>query len=149
MTTRSGAVEEAEIRQLVEACVAAIRAKDADGLLVHYATDVRSFDLAPPLESRGTDVYRRSLEEWFASFRGPIGYEVRDLGVTAADDVAFCHSLNRIKGARTNGENTDVWVRATFCCRKTGSRWQITHDHLSVPFEMKPPFKASLDLQPQ
>jgi uncharacterized protein (TIGR02246 family) len=149
MTTRDRAVEEAEIRRLVEACVGAIRAKDADGFLVHYATDIRSFDLAPPLESRGTDVYRRSLGEWFASFRGPIGYEIRDLSVTAADDVAFCHSLNRIKGARTNGENTDVWVRATICCRKTGGRWQITHDHLSVPFEMKPPFKASLDLQPQ
>jgi ketosteroid isomerase-like protein len=60
----------------------------------------------------------RGSGEWFASFRGPIGYEVRDLSVTAADDVAFC------------------------------GRWTIAHDHLSVPFEMKPPFEAALDLQP-
>jgi uncharacterized protein (TIGR02246 family) len=148
MTTRSRAVEETEIRQLVEACVEAIRAKDVDELLSHYASDVRSFDLAPPLETRGTEVYRKSLAEWFASFRGPIGYEVRDLTVSAAEDVAFCHSLNRITGARTSGESTDVWVRATFGCRKSGGRWVITHDHLSVPFEMEPPFKASLDLEP-
>ena len=148
MTTRSRPVEETEIRRLVDACVSAIRGKDVDGLLSHYASDVRSFDLAPPLQTRGTDVYRKSLAGWFASFRGPIGYEVRDLSISAAEDVAFCHSLNRITGARTSGEDTDVWVRATFGCRKTGGRWVITHDHLSVPFEMEPPFKASLDLEP-
>jgi uncharacterized protein (TIGR02246 family) len=148
MTPRDRAVAEAEIRRLVEACAGALRAKDVDGLMSHYAPDVRSFDLAPPLQYRGADVYRKSLEEWFATFRGPIGYEIRDLSVTAAEDVAFCHSLNRISGARTDGEDTDVWVRATVCCRKDGGRWLITHDHLSVPFEMEPPFKASLDLEP-
>jgi uncharacterized protein (TIGR02246 family) len=148
MTPRDRAVAEAEIRRLVEACAGALRAKDVDGLMSHYAPDVRSFDLAPPLQYRGADVYRKSLEEWFATFRGPIGYEIRDLSVTAAEDVAFCHSLNRISGARTDGEDTDVWVRASVCCRKDGGRWLITHDHLSVPFEMEPPFKASLDLEP-
>jgi uncharacterized protein (TIGR02246 family) len=148
MTPRDRAVAEAEVRRLVEACAGALRAKDVDGLMSHYAPDVRSFDLAPPLQYRGADVYRKSLEEWFATFRGPIGYEIRDLSVTAAEDVAFCHSLNRISGARTDGEDTDVWVRASVCCRKDGGRWLITHDHLSVPFEMEPPFKASLDLEP-
>jgi uncharacterized protein (TIGR02246 family) len=148
MTTPSRTVEETEIRRLVEACSAAIRARDVDGFVSHYAPDVRLFDLAPPLEYRGAEVLRKSVTEWFASFRGPIGYEVRDLSITAADDVAFCHSLNRITGARTSGEDTDVWVRVTVCCRKSGGAWRITHDHLSVPFEMTPPFKASLDLEP-
>ena len=98
MTTRDRTVEEAEIRRPVDACIGAIRAKDVDGLpgpLRDGRPVVRPG--APPLESRGTDVYWRSLEEWFA-FRGPIGYEIRDPMVTVADDVAFCHSLNRIKG---------------------------------------------------
>jgi ketosteroid isomerase-like protein len=32
--------------------------------------------------------------------------------------VAFCHSLNRISGTRTNGEASDVWVRTTVGYRK-------------------------------
>jgi hypothetical protein len=32
--------------------------------------------------------------------------------------------------------------------RKIGDRWTVTHEHVSVPFEMEPPYKASLDLRP-
>src|SRR5262245_40769996 len=105
MTTRDRTVEEAEGRRLVDDCSRAIRSRDVDGLVSHYAPDVRQFDLAPPLEYRGADVLRKSVADWFASFRGPIDYEVRDLSITAAEDVAFCHSLNRITGARTSGED--------------------------------------------
>ena len=143
---RSG--NEAEIRQLIDEWVKAVRAKDVDAAIAAYAPDVLSFDLAPPLAYRGAAANRKSLEEWFPSFRGPVGYEIRDLTITAGDDVAFSHSLNRITGARTDGTETDVWVRATVCFRKIGGKWTITHDHVSVPFEMTPPFKASLDLQP-
>jgi ketosteroid isomerase-like protein len=89
-------------------------------------------------------VNRKGLEEWFTTFRGAVGYELRDPSITAGDDVAFCHSLARISGARTDG----TWVRATLCLRKVGGKWTMTHEHVSVPFEMTPPFKASLDLEP-
>jgi uncharacterized protein (TIGR02246 family) len=149
MTTRNArAIDEAEIRQLMDGWARALRAKDVNGVMSHYAPDILSFDLAPPLQYRGADVYRKSLEEWFLTFRGPVGYDIRDLRITAGEDVAFCHSLNRISGARTNGEETDDWVRATVCFRKIGGQWMTTHEHFSVPFEMEPPFKASLDLKP-
>jgi len=45
-------------------------------------------------------------------------YEVRDLSITAGDDVAFSHSLNRIHGTMRNGPNTDLWLRSTMCFRK-------------------------------
>lgn len=142
------AIDEARIRQLVDDWARALRGKDIDGVVSHYTPDILSFDLAPPLRYKGAGAIRKSLEEWFRSFRGPIGYEIRDLSVTAGDDVAFCHSLNRISGTRTDGEETDVWVRATVCLRKIGDRWTVTHEHVSVPFEMEPPYKASLDLRP-
>lgn len=147
-TQSSRAIGEAEIRQLMDGWARAIRAKDVTGVMSYYAPDLLSFDLAPPLRYRGANAYRRSLEEWFPTFRGPVGYEIRDLSITTDHDVAFCHSLNRISGARTSGEDTDVWVRATVCFRRIGGTWLITHEHLSVPFEMEPPFKASLDLEP-
>ena len=79
---------------------------------------------------------------------GSGGYEITELSITSADDVAFWHSLNRIYGARTTGEQTDVWVRATVGLRKRDGTWTITHEHYSVPFYMQPPYKASLDLKP-
>jgi ketosteroid isomerase-like protein len=149
MTPRDDrAGNEAQIRQLLDDRVKAVRAKDVTAVMTAYAPDVVAFDLAPPLEYRGAAANRRSLEEWFPTFRGPLGYEIRDLAITAGDEVAFSHSLNRISGARTDGTETDVWVRATVCFRRIGGKWAITHEHLSVPFEMTPPFKASLDLKP-
>lgn len=149
MTARDDrAIQEAAVRELMDGWARAIRAKDVNEVMSHYAPDMVSFDLAPPLQFRGAEVYRKSVAEWFLTFRGPVGYEICDLSIAAHDEVAFCHSLNRISGARTNGEETDVWVRATVCFRRIAGKWTITHEHLSVPFEMEPPYKASLDLEP-
>ena len=62
--------------------------------------------------------------------------------------MAFGHSLNRITGRRTSGEETDVWVRATVCFRKVDGRWLIAHEHVSVPFYMDGSFRAAVDLEP-
>lgn len=140
--------DEAEIRRLIDGWLEAVRAKDVNAAMAPYARDALSFDLAPPLQYRGAAASRKSLEEWFPTFRGPVGYEIRDLTITAGAEVAFSHSLNRIRGSRTDETETDVWVRATVCFRKIGGKWAITHEHVSVPFEMTPPFKASLDLEP-
>jgi ketosteroid isomerase-like protein len=113
-----------------------------------YTPEILVFDLAPPLQYAGAEAYRENLEDWFRSFDGPIGYEIRDLEITAGEGAAFSHSLNRISGSRTNGEQTDVWVRATAGYRKVEGKWRVAHEHFSTPFEMTPPFKASLDLKP-
>src|SRR5262245_3754737 len=109
---------ESEIRNLIDRWVKALYAKDVDAIMSVYAPDVLAFDLAPPLQHAGADLHRSNFTEWFATFRGPIGAEIRDLSITAGDNVAFCHCFNRITGARRSGENTDVWVRVTVCCRK-------------------------------
>ena len=110
--------DEIQIQQLIDGWAKALRAKDIDGVMSHYAPDILVFDIAPPLQYSGADAYRKNWEGWFASWQGPIGYEIRDLSITASVGVAFSHSLNRIHGKRTNGEDTDVWVRVTACYRK-------------------------------
>jgi ketosteroid isomerase-like protein len=72
---------------------------------------------------------------------------MRDLHISTGDDVAFCHSLNRVSSTRTTGEHTDTWVRVTVGFRKIEGRWLVTHEHVSVPFDMETS-KASLDLTP-
>jgi uncharacterized protein (TIGR02246 family) len=149
MTTEtSRATAEAQICKLMDKWAEALRAKDIKGLMSHYAADILTFDIAPPLQYRGAEAYRKNWEDWFPTFRGPIGYEIRDVRITASDDVAFCHSLNRISGTRTNGEATDVWVRATVGFRKIDGKWTVTHEHVSVPFYMDGSDRAAVDLKP-
>lgn len=151
MTTRNSKANiDAQIRARLDSWVNAVRAKDVAAVMSHYAPDIRVFDLPTPLQYRGAEAYRQNWADWFPTFVGPVGYEIHELSITAADDVAFCHSLNHITGARTDGEQTDVWVRATVGLHKRDGRWMITHDHFSVPFYMQPPqqYKAALDLKP-
>src|SRR5260370_1211443 len=108
---------ERQVRAVLEDMAAAIRAKDVDLVMARYAPDVVAFDLLPPLWYKGAEAIRERLSAWFSSFRGTIGFEMRELGIAAADDIAFCHSLNRVNGATNSGATIDMWWRATSCFR--------------------------------
>ena len=143
----TAATAEAEIRALLDAQAEAIRARDVAASVAHYAPDVALFDVVEPLHARGADAVRQRLAAWFATFAGPIGYEMRDLAIGAADDVGFSHTLNRVSATTTEGRALDMWWRATVCFRKAGSTWTITHQHASVPFDVATG-QASQGLQP-
>jgi uncharacterized protein (TIGR02246 family) len=140
--------DEAEIRNLMDTWAKALHAKDVDCIMPVYAPDVRVFDLAPPLERKGAAAHRENFAEWFKTFRGPIGSDLRDVAIVAGNDVAFCHGLNRISGTKTSGEDTSVWVRITVGFRKVGGAWKVSHEHVSVPFYMDGSIKAAVDLAP-
>jgi ketosteroid isomerase-like protein len=140
--------DEDQIGELINHWAKALRAKDLDGIMSHYAADIVCFDIAPPLQSVGTEALRKNLKDWFATFNGPIGYEIADLAITASDRAGFGRSLNRLSGMRSDGEKTDVWLRMTLCCRKTQGQWMIVHEHASVPFYMDGSDRAAVDLAP-
>jgi ketosteroid isomerase-like protein len=127
---------EAEIRNALDEFSRALRAKDIDALMTHYAVPI-VFDLRPPPRVTGTEAYRSNFEAWFASVDGPIDYEMHELLVTAEDSVAFCHSLSHVRSKRTNGEKADYWVRVTSGWRKMSGRWLITHEHISMPIDLQ------------
>ena len=83
---------EAQIRLVIESWAQAMRTKDAAGVVAHQTRDFVQFDLAPPLRVVGRDP--KGLQDWFASWRGQIGYTIKDLHVTVGDNVAFCHGLS-------------------------------------------------------
>ena len=146
-TSEDKAADEAQVRRLIEERVQAVHAKDLDYVMSKYATDVESFDVVNPLRYAGRARVRERAEQWFASFEGPIGYEVRDLNVAVGDNVACCHYLFRVSGTLKGGGQIGMWVRATACYRKVDSTWQIVHEHNSVPFNAETGL-ASLDLEP-
>ena len=65
-------------------------------------------------------------------------------GPTTGRLVAELH----LTGSRTSGEQTDVWVRQTFCLRRVNGAWRIVHEHASVPFYMDGSYRAAVDLKP-
>lgn len=139
--------ETVQIRECLDSLVQALRAKDINALMAHYAPDIVTFDLRPPLQVHGADAYRKNFEAWFASVQGPIDYEIRDLHITMSGDVAFCHSLCHVKSRSTTGRTADYWVRVTSGFHIVNGRWMIAHEHVSVPIMMET-MQAALDLQP-
>ncbi len=141
--------DEALVRQVLEARAQAIRTKNTDAVLSCYTDDLLVFELAPPLSIGAKEALdRRSQEQWFRAWRGPIGWETRDLSITVGGDVAFSHALNRLTGTSVRGERTDLWVRQTIGFRKVDGTWKIAHEHTSVPFYMDGSDRAAVDLKP-
>jgi ketosteroid isomerase-like protein len=126
----------AEIRKRIETFTQALRTKDIEALWAHYAPDVMTFDLRPPLQANGLD-YRKNFETWFASVQGPIDYEVHDQRIAVNGNLAFCHSLSHVRSTRTGGERADYWVRVTAGFEKINGQWLITHEHISMPISME------------
>lgn len=139
-------VRQSEIATVVEAWAEGIRQKDVDAVAECFAEDSVGFYLAPPLKA--DEPLRENLAGWFATFDGPVGYDIRDLVISASGEIAWCHALNRLTGIKTDGERTDLWFRLTLGLKRCGDEWKIAHAHESVPFQMDGSGKAALDLEP-
>jgi PhnB protein len=148
MTIQTRTSTEQAIRAVVEDWAEGLRTKDADRVMSHMAKDNVQFSMAPPLQFAGpTAMGKPELEAWFSTFGGPIGYEIRDLKITAGGDTAFCHFLNCLSATAAEGDFA-MWNRVTLGLSKGDGRWWIVHAHESVPFYMDGSFKAATDLQP-
>lgn len=150
MTSTTLTRDVAQIRQLITDKETLMRTKDANGLVSRYAPEIVQYDLAPPLRHSGPAVLDPSgVQGWFATFDGPLDYEVRDLAVTAGEDVAFSTSLERLTATpEGTTESFTLWFRVTVGLREMDGTWRITHEHSSTPFYMDGSFMAALDLQP-
>ena len=139
--------EEAEIRRHIEKLVEGLQAKDPDALRPLYAPDIVSFDVQPPLQHVGVEAKLRNWEPVFTGFE-TVTYELRDLTLTVGDDLAFGHAFGRLGGTLKDGTAIGgMWVRVTYCLRKTDGGWLITHDQVSVPFDIATG-KGVTDLEP-
>ena len=147
MTDNSRSIDQAQIHQLMDDHAKSIRAKDIDGCMSFYAREILLFDVVDPLQNIGLDACRKRMEEWFSSFQGLISFENFGLTITVGDAVGFCHSLNRVNGIKIDGENIEMFWRSTVCFHKADNKWIITHEHASVPFNVKTGL-ASLNLKP-
>jgi ketosteroid isomerase-like protein len=139
--------DEAAIRQRIEKLAAAIRAMDLERVMLIYAANIVSFDIAPPLQHVGAEAQRKNWANAFAMYQHLLGYEIRDLTITIGGDVAFGHSLNRINGTLKSGKKSGFWLRWTTGFWKIDGEWLFTHHQASVPLDLEGG-KALLNLEP-
>ncbi|MBV2363815.1 YybH family protein [Streptomonospora nanhaiensis] len=129
------AAYETEIRELLDRRADACAAKDVDRLMSLYSPGVVYHDVVPPLQFVGEDAVRRNFVRWFGEYDGPISLETHELSVAVGGGAAFAHMLHLDSGTRKNGVRSSIWVRSTVGFRRTGGRWLITHEHISVPVD--------------
>lgn len=138
--------DEAEILALVESTNKAHYDKDAAAISAPYARNAIICDLAPPLVHLGIDPEEK--QAWLDTWDGPIERDSRDFRFTVSGDFAFGHGYYRLCGTKAAGQHISFWMRATLCLHRDGRRWQIVHEHASVPFYMDGSLRPAFDLQP-
>lgn len=136
MNTANSQSQEA-IRETIEAWTRAVRAKDIDAIMAHYAADCRDFDAVAQLQFRGREAYKAHWQACMEFCQGPHTFEPHELEIAAAEDLAFSHFLTHCGGTNEQGEQQSGWLRTTLCMRRIDGQWLIVHDHFSVPFDMK------------
>jgi len=129
----------ADIKALEDRFVAAFKAKDVDGIMKVYAPGqtLLVFDVVPPRQYVGAAAYRKDWETFLGSFDGPITVELTSLDVGADRNLAYSHSIQRVAGTDKQGKKLDLTVRVTDIYKKTRGRWQIIHEHVSVPVDLE------------
>jgi ketosteroid isomerase-like protein len=126
MTTESDrAANETRIRALIDDRTKAVRAKDRVRAASGIAPDILTFDVVNLLQNIGADASSKRVEEWFASFQGPISYDTLDMNITAGDDVAFGHGLCHVSATKTDGKQINMWWRSPIYFRKVAGNWLI------------------------
>lgn len=147
MTDDAGKREaEQGIRALLDSYFNAIRSNDVDRITAHYAPDIVAYDAIGQLEFAGFDAY---AEHWKACMElcQHMVFEPREPRIFASGDTGFAHCVVRCGGTGPDGKEGSGWVRVTLAAARRNGRWQIVHDHYSVPFDHESG-KALLELSP-
>jgi uncharacterized protein YndB with AHSA1/START domain/ketosteroid isomerase-like protein len=145
-TGAQDADDQDRIRAIFGDSTNALFCRSVDLAVRHFADDLVSYDLAPPLEHIGPG--RQGMQDWFDTWDGPIAWAMRDTHVEIGGDIAFARGLGHMTGSKKDGDKVDVWVRVTVGLARRDGTWKITHQHTSVPFHMDGSYRAAVDLKP-
>ena len=144
-----GGIEARAIRDLIDARNQAVCAGDTALAMAAMAEDVVTFDLVPPLQLVGASARDAAgMEEWLATWNGPVSVVMPDPSVVVESDLAFAHGLSRMRGIKRGEGPVDLWFRSTLCLKRGDDGWSLLHEHHSVPMKMDGSGLAATDLRP-
>lgn len=128
--------DEAQIRALEHRFADAFKAKDVGGIMVNYehSRNLVVFDVVPRSEYLGWDAYKKDWQDFFALIDGPIPlFEIKDLTINVDGNLAYSYSFQHHLAKTKAGGSQDLTVRVTDVYRKSGGKWLIVQEHVSVP----------------
>jgi ketosteroid isomerase-like protein len=125
----------AEVRSLIDQYADAARRRDLSWIEEHYAADIRAFDAILRLEIRGRDAYLEHWRQCLEMCPGPMIFEMHDLQVEAAGNLAVGHGLSRCGAVGPDGKEQSGWMRFTSVWIRGDDGWRVAHEHFSSPFD--------------
>jgi ketosteroid isomerase-like protein len=145
----SRASDDADINQSLQHLVAAVNAKDINGIMAYYTADedLFVFDALPPRQYVGAAAYRKDWEGFLAAYPTAVHAEMTDWKTEAEGNLAYGHGVFRTNGPDKDGKPLDLTVRVTDVYRKINGKWLVVHEHVSWPVDLATG-KADLSSKP-
>lgn len=127
----------AELEALERTYNAGFNAKDVAKVMSVYAREgLFVFDVTPPREHASWASYDKDWHDLFAAFPGPLSNTISEQSLSVAGDTAWGHNVQTTHMTRADGTKDEVVVRVSDVYRKTGGRWRIVQEHVSVPVDL-------------
>jgi ketosteroid isomerase-like protein len=131
--------DEAEIHALENRFADAFKAKDVDKIMANYehSPNFAFFDVVPRREYLGWDAYKKDWQGLFASLGTVRSFELKDLTVNVDGNLAYGYNFPHYVAETKAGGLRDVTVRVTDVYRKSGGKWLIVQEHVSLPVDLQ------------
>ena len=122
------------LRAALAAYQAAVLAKDADAFVAIYAEDARIFELWGTWE-HDIASWREMAKGWFAFLGDQCSVvTAHDVRTQVSGDMAMLSASLTYAAIDAGGQPLrSLDNRLTWVLRQRGGRWQVVHEHTSVP----------------
>ena len=122
------------IRQLLAGYQAAVLAKDVEAFVALYADDALIYELWGTW-THDIASWREMAKGWFTFLGdGRSVVEAADVRTSVSGDMAMLTAFLTYRGVDASGvEQRSLDNRLSWVLRQRGGRWQVVHEHTSVP----------------
>ena len=97
----------------------------------HWANDALWFDI-PAFASRGVQPALKFFDKVFGSFQS-CKVDILEMDTVVNGAMGLVCTIQRVNVVLKNGAAKVLLVRETDCFEKRDDRWQLIHQHASVP----------------
>jgi ketosteroid isomerase-like protein len=97
----------------------------------HWAKDALWFDI-PPFASRGVAPATKFFDQVFAGFRSS-RVDMLEVDAVVNGGMGLVCTIQRVSVVLRDGATKSLLVRETDCFEKRDNKWQLIHQHASVP----------------
>lgn len=131
----SVAADEAAILKALEDSCRGFKVGDLEASIAPYHVDSHIFDMPPP-QQRNYAELKETLRKFISSIATPPSCGYRDVFIKVYGDNAYAHYIMPVQAQLKDGRKVDFEGRATDIFERSGGKWLIVHEHLSVPVDM-------------